>query len=182
MRKLIESTFVTLDGAISAPEKWGRPYFDEEYTAYARDLLFASDALLLGRRTYEDFARVWPRMEAVEGEYAVRINSLPKYVASRTLTETTWNATILDGDVAKEVAGLKEQPGQNILKFGTGELDRTLLEHKLVDEYHFWMYPTIAGRGERLLDGLDTTHLKLIKTTTFASGVIVLAYTHGGTA
>lgn len=176
MRKLIESTFVTLDGAISGPEKWGRPYFDEEYAGYARDLLFASDALLLGRETYEGFARVWPRMEAVEGEYAVRMNSLPKYVASRTLTETTWNATVIDGEVAKEVARLKEQPGQNILKFGSGELDRTLLEHKLVDEYHFWMFPTIAGSGARLLDGIDTTHLKLVRSTPFASGVIVLTY------
>lgn len=176
MRKLIESTFVTLDGSISGPEKWGRPYFDEEYAGYARDLLFASDALLLGRETYEGFARVWPRMEAVEGEYAVRMNSLPKYVASRTLTETTWNATVIDGEVAKEVARLKEQPGQNILKFGSGELDRTLLEHKLVDEYHFWMFPTIAGSGARLLDGLDTTHLKLVRSTPFASGVIVLTY------
>lgn len=176
MRKLIESTFVTLDGVISAPEKWGRPYFDEEYAGYARDLLFTSDALLLGRETYEGFARVWPRMEAVEGDYAVRMNSLPKYVASRTPTEATWNATVIDGDVAKQVALLKEQPGQNILKFGTGELDRTLLEHKLVDEYHFWMFPTISGGGDRLLDGIETTRLTLVKTTPFASGVIVLTY------
>jgi len=181
MRKLIESTFVTLDGSISAPEKWGRPYFDGEYSGYARELLFASDALLLGRETYQNFARVWPRMEAVEGDYAVRMNSLPKYVASRTLAGATWNATVIDGDVAKEVALLKEQPGQNILKFGTGELDRTLLEHKLVDEYHFWMFPTIAGSGQRLLDGIDTTHLKLVTTTTFASGVIVLTYAPNST-
>lgn len=176
MRKLIESTFVTLDGVISSPEKWSTPYWDQEYSGYARDLLFASDALLLGRETYETFARVWPNLVKAEGEYAVRMNSLPKYVASRTLADATWNATVIDGDVAKEVARLKEQPGHNILKFGTGELDRTLLEHRLVDEYHFWMFPAIAGSGERLLNGIDITHLQLVKTTPLASGVIVLTY------
>ncbi len=178
MRKLIESTFMTLDGTISAPEKWGVRYFDEEYNDYARELLFDADALLLGRTTYQGFASVWPDMEAIEGEYAVRMNSLPKYVASRTLTnaDTTWNATVINGDVAKEVARLKELPGRSILKFGTGELDRTLLEHQLVDEYHLWLFPTIAGSGVRLLDGMDITHLKLARTTTFTSGVIVLVY------
>nr|WP_240930010.1 dihydrofolate reductase family protein [Streptomyces coryli] len=126
---------------IAAPEKFAAPYFGEEYTAYARELLFAADALLLGRKTYEIFAPVWPNMEEIEGEYAVRMNTLPKYVASRTLTDAdlTWNATVINGDVAKEVARLKEQPGGNILKFGTGELSRTLLENKLVDELHLWM-------------------------------------------
>ncbi|MFE3452675.1 dihydrofolate reductase family protein [Nonomuraea sp. NPDC059194] len=179
MRKLIESTFMSIDGVISSAEKWSAPYWDEEYSAYARELLFASDALLLGRETYEGFARSWPRLESVEGDYAVRMNTLPKYVASRTLTEATWNATIIKGDVPDEVAKLKQQPGQNILKFGTGELDTTLLEHRLVDEYHLWICPVVAGSGGRLLDGIDTTHLKLVKTTTFASGVVVLTYTPG---
>ncbi|WP_327351063.1 dihydrofolate reductase family protein [Streptomyces sp. NBC_01304] len=179
MRKLIETTFITLDGVVSSPEKFAAPYFDEEYAEYARELLFAADALLLGRKTYEIFAPVWPNMEEVEGEYAVRMNSLPKYVASRTLTnaDVTWNATVIDGDVAKEVARLKEQPGQNILKFSTGDLDRTLLAHKLVDEYHFWMFPVIAGSGDRLLASIDTTHLQLTRTTPLASGVVVLTYT-----
>ncbi|MEV4060051.1 dihydrofolate reductase family protein [Nonomuraea dietziae] len=176
MRKLIESTFVTLDGSIGSPEKWGVPYWDEEYNGHASELLFAADALLLGRETYESFAAVWPKMEGAEGEYGARMNSLPKHVASRTLKSAEWNATVIEGDVAEEVARLKEQPGRNILKFGTGELDRTLLEHRLVDEYHFWMFPVIAGGGERLLDGIDTTHLKLVKSTPFASGVIVLTY------
>jgi dihydrofolate reductase len=177
MRKLVETTFVTLDGVISSPEKWSRPYWDEEYSAHARDLLFAADALLLGRETYERFAAVWPDMEEVEGEYAVRINSLPKHVASRTLKDAAWNATVIQGDIAEEITKLKEQHGQNILKFGTGELDRTLLEHKLVDEYHFWMFPVIAGSGERLLDGIDTAHLNLTKTTPLKSGVVLLTYT-----
>ncbi|GAA4585644.1 dihydrofolate reductase family protein [Planotetraspora phitsanulokensis] len=176
MRKLIESTFVTLDGVISSPEKWGSPYWDEEHAAYGDALFSSSDALLLGRVTYEAFAGVWPKMEQAGDEDAARMNALPKYVASRTLTEATWNATILEGDVAKEIARLKELPGQNILKYGTGELDRMLLEHKLVDEYHFWMFPAVAGSGQRLLDGIDTTHLTLVRTAPFASGIVVLVY------
>jgi len=174
MRKLVESTFVTLDGVISSPEKWGPPYWDDEHNSYAHDLLFASDALLLGRATYEGFAEAWPSRTG--DEYSDRINSLPKHVASTTLQETGWNATLITGDVADEVAELKRQPGENILKFGTGQLDRALIERNLVDEFHFWFFPIVAGSGERLLDGLDVTHLKLVSTTPFASGIVVLTY------
>jgi dihydrofolate reductase len=174
MRKLVESTFVTLDGVISSPEKWGPPYWDDEHNSYAHDLLFASDALLLGRATYEGFAEAWPSRTG--DEYSDRINSLPKHVASTTLQETGWNATLITGDVADEVAELKRQPGENILKFGTGQLDRALMERNLVDEFHFWFFPVVAGSGERLLDGLDVTHLKPVSTTPFASGIVVLTY------
>jgi len=174
MRKLVESTFVTLDGVISSPEKWGPPYWDDEHNSYAHDLLFASDALLLGRATYEGFAEAWPSRTG--DEYSDRINSLPKYVASTTLQETGWNATLITGDVADEVAELKRKPGENILKFGTGRLDRALMERNLVDEFHFWFFPVVAGSGERLLDGIDVTHLKLVSTTPFASGIVVLTY------
>jgi dihydrofolate reductase len=175
MRKLIESTFVTLDGVISSPHVWGPPYWNEEHNEYAGKLLFAADALLLGRETYQGFAQSWP---ARTGDpYADRINSLPKYVASTTLKDAdAWNGTLIQGDVATAVAELKRQPGENILKFGTGELDRTLIAHDLVDEFHFWTFPTIAGSGDRLLDGLDVTHLKLLETTRFESGIVVLTY------
>lgn len=173
MRKLVESTFTTLDGVISSPQDWSPPYWDEEHAQYAHDLLFAADALLLGRKTYEVFAASWPSRPG--NEYTDRINSLPKHVASTTLEEATWNATILRGDVAEAVAELKEQSGENLLKYGTGELDRTLLEHKLVDEYHFWLFPVTAGSGDRLLEGIPAT-LELEGTTTFASGIVVLRY------
>lgn len=173
MRRLIESTFVTLDGVISSPEKWGAPYWNDEHNEYAHKLLFASDALLLGRETYEGFVKAWPSRT---DEYSDRINSLPKYVASTTLQDTQWNATLIKGDVAEEVTKLKELPGQNILKFGTGELDRTLIQHNLIDEFHFWLFPVAVGSGQRLFDGIDTTHLKLVKTTTFSSGIVVLVY------
>ena len=173
MRKLVESTFVTLDGVISSPEKWGPPYWDEEHNGYAHNLLFASDALLLGRETYQGFAEAWPTRKG--DEFADRINSLPKYVASTSLQETKWNATLIKDDVSGKVAKLKEQPGQNILKFGTGQLDRTLMEHDLIDEFHFWVFPVVAGSGQRLFDGTEVT-LTLLGTTTFSSGIVVHTY------
>jgi dihydrofolate reductase len=174
VKKLVESTFVTLDGVISAPQEWSPPYWDEEHAAYAHKLLFSADALLLGRATYEGFAEAWPARSG--DEYTDRINAMPKHVASRTLTEATWNATVIDGDVAEEVAKLKEEPGESILKFGTGELDRTLLAHGLIDELHFWVFPVLAGGGQRLIEGVDTTHLKLMDLTRFSSGIVVLTY------
>jgi dihydrofolate reductase len=174
MRKIVESTFVTLDGVISNPQDWGPPYWNEEHANYASKLLFDADALLLGRVTYEGFAQAWPQRSG--DPYTDRINSMPKHVASTTLKETTWNASLLGSDVPAEVAALKEQPGQNILKFGTGSFSKTLLEHGLVDEYHLWMFPVVAGQGDRLFDGLDVTHLKLVDTTTFSTGIVVMVF------
>jgi dihydrofolate reductase len=170
MRRLVESTFITLDGVIENPHHWGPPYWDDEHAAYAEKLLSDADALLLGRETYEGFVQAWPSRE---GEFADRINAMPKYVASTTLTETTWNATLLEGDVASVVARLKEEDGGSILKFGTGELDRTLLEHGLLDELHLWVFPVVAGGGVRLLEGLEATHLRLLDVVPFRSGIVV---------
>jgi dihydrofolate reductase len=173
MRKLVESTFMTLDGEIQSPHHWSPPYWDDEHAAYATKLLFAADALLLGRVTYEGFVEAWPSRT---GDYADRINRLPKYVASNTLEEATWNATVLQGDVAEEVARLKREPGENILKFGTGELDRTLIANGLVDEFHFWVFPILAGSGHGFIEGIELTHLDLVDTTRFGSGIVVLTY------
>ena len=173
-RKLVESTFVTLDGVISNPHHWGPPYWDGQHTAYAAKLMEPAEALLLGRETYQGFAEAWPQRSG--DPYTDKINAMPKYVASRTLRTTEWNATILDGDVASQVASLKAGGGGDLLKFGTGELDRTLLDHRLVDEYHFWMFPVIAGEGDRLGDHLDVTHLRLVDTERFDSGIVVMVY------
>ncbi|GAA0624354.1 hypothetical protein HPO96_34065 [Kribbella sandramycini] len=171
MRKLIETTFVTLNGAIDNPQNWSGPYWDEEHFGYSGKLMEGTDALLLGRLTYEGFAEAW---SARDGEMADMFNNIPKYVASRTLTETTWNATLLEGDTVEAVKALKAEEGGNLLKFGTGSFSKTLLEHKLVDEYHFWVFPVLAD-GETMFagEGLDITHLELLGTTTFKSGIVV---------
>ena len=125
---LIESTFVTLDGVIESPEKWGGPYWDQEFAAYAQALLDRADAILLGRSTYDGFADSWPQRAG--DPYADRINSLPKFVATRSGGTPTWNNTrFLKGDVATAVKTLKDQFDGDILKFGTGDVDRALLEH-----------------------------------------------------
>ena len=175
MRKLIESTFITLDGAIGEPHVWGQPYWDTQHNEYNANLAYGVDAMLLGRATYEGFKDAWTSRAG--DPIADRFNALPKYVASRTLTgELEWNSRVLEGDVAQAVADLKAQPGESIIKYGTGELDRTLLEHKLVDEYHFWIFPVALGNGERLFDGFDTTHLRLLDTCPFESGIVVHVY------
>ena len=170
--KLIESTFMTLNGAIDDPQDWSGPYWDDEHTAYSAGLMEDAEALLLGRVTYEAMAEAWsPR----GGDpFTDKVNAMPKYVASRTLTETTWNAQLLEGDVVEAVRRLKEQDGGTLLKWGTGELSATLLEHGLVDEYHFWVFPVLAGGG-RMLEGIDLaiTHLEHLGTTTFTSGIVV---------
>jgi dihydrofolate reductase len=174
MRKLVESTFMSLDGVISNPQEWSPPYWDDEHAGYARGLLFSSDALLLGRKTYEAFAQAWPQ-RAGSNDFADRFNELPKYVASRTLPpgDAEWNATVIEGDVAEAVRALKDQSGETIVKYGTGEVSKTLLENKLVDEYHFWVFPEVVGNGDRLLDGFRAS-LQLVDTTRFGSGIVVL--------
>lgn len=132
MRKVIVSVYTTLNGVMS-PVDWPFPYANEERGRYARDLLFASDALLMGRGTYEGFAAVWPTRtdaDAGPGEegFSERINSMPKYVVSTTLHEVTWhNSHLIRGQVAEEVARMKQQPGQNLLIYGAGPVAHTLL-------------------------------------------------------
>lgn len=182
MRRLVESTFVTLGGEIGSPQVWGPPYLNDEHAEFANKLLFAADTLLLGRLTYEGLSKAYPTMDreapGAPVEFIDRMNSLPKYVASTTLQETSWNATLIKGDVATRVAELKQQPGLNILKYGTGPLDRVLLEHGLIDEFHFLLVPVALGRGQRLFEDLPVaTHLKLVDTTIFSTGLVVLSYT-----
>lgn len=177
MRKIIEQAVVTLDGQISTPQEWLPKRWPGEFEQLSRDLLFSVDALLYGRVTYENHAEVWPTLEEAFGDYAVRMNTIPKHVASRTLTEVKWNATLLVGDVVDAVRKLKERPGGDILKIGTGgSLSRTLLEYRLVDEYLFWLFPVIAGSGERLYDGIDTTDFNLTDVRRLDNGILGLTY------
>jgi dihydrofolate reductase len=170
--KLVESTFVSLDGSIENPQNWSPPYWDDEHAAYARKLLWDADALLLGRATYEGFAQAWPSRPAGD-EFTDRINAIPKHVASSTLdgNDMTWNAALIEGDTVEAIRQLKDS--ENLLKYGTGELDKTLLEHDLVDEFHFWYFPVLAGGGQRLIEGLDLRHLELLDVARFKSGIVV---------
>ncbi|TDU83189.1 dihydrofolate reductase [Kribbella voronezhensis] len=171
MRKLLESTFVTLDGVISDPHVYSPPYWDDEHSAYSVSLMEGVDAQVLGRRTYESFAEAWSQRSG--DPFTDHFNAMPKYVASRTLTELTWNAQLLEGDAVEAVRRLKEQDGGTLIKYGTGEFSKALLDAKLVDEYHFWVFPVVAGSGDRLFDGQSLTHLELLDSTTFKSGIVV---------
>jgi dihydrofolate reductase len=174
MRKLIVSTYISLDGVIENP-MWTMPFWNDEIAEFQKADLFASDALLLGRETYEGFAEAWPPRAGTDA-YADRINALPKYVVSRTLQSAAWNATVLQGDIPAEIAKLKQEPGANILKYGGGELLHTLLEHRLLDELHLLVYPVIVGTGTRLTPAGSTAPLQLVDTKSFSSGVVLLHY------
>ncbi len=179
MRKIIAAIYLTLDGVMEHPI-WTGPYFNDELGAAQHRLLFESDALLLGRVTYQGFALAWPNVPDTDG-FANRINSLPKYVASRTLATTEWNATLLEGnDVATAVAALKQQPGQNVLFYVSGELADTVGEHNLSDEYRFRIFPVVLGKGQRFFREGSATDLQLVDTQTTSTGVSILTYRRAG--
>jgi dihydrofolate reductase len=176
MSKVVVTEYVSLDGVMDEPGTWSFPFFNDEAAKFKYDELFASDALLLGRVTYQGFAAAWPTMTDT-GDFGERMNSMPKYVASRTLDTVEWNASLIKGDVAEEVARLKQQPGQDILVAGSGELVHTLMQHDLIDEYRLMLHPIVLGSGKRLFrEGSDTKTLRLVETKPFSSGVVVLTY------
>jgi dihydrofolate reductase len=184
MGKIIVSMFVTFDGVIEDPGGsegwkyggWQLPLFDDVMAAEIGPLVMGADALLLGRVTYEGFAAAWP---SVTDEFGAKMNSMPKFVPSRTLQDATWNATVLKGDVPDEVARLKQRPDLNtIVVMGGAQLVHTLREHNLIDEYRLWVHPVVLGSGKRLFkEGIDPTKLTLIDTKTTSTGVVLLTYT-----
>lgn len=184
MRPVIVQEFLSLDGVMQGPGDasefpgggWQRQFVGDDHNAIILTQFVDADALLLGRKTYERFAAVWPTIRDEIG-FANRINAMVKYVASSTLREVTWNATLLHGDVADAVKILKEQPGKGLVVVGSRRLVRYLHKHDLVDEYRLWIHPIIVGSGTRLFDeGLDTSrwHLKDVERT--SEGVVVLTY------
>jgi dihydrofolate reductase len=177
LRKVVVSEFVSLDGVVEEP-MWTFQFAGEEQNKFKFDELAASDALLLGRVTYEGFAAAWPQMAEQTGEYGAMMNGYPKYVASTTLGEPLeWNANLIGENVAEEVSRLKQQPGKDILVFGSVSLVNTLMQHGLVDEYRLMVFPIVVGSGKRLFeDGSGMTVLKLAESKTFDSGVVVLTY------
>jgi dihydrofolate reductase len=184
MRKVVVTEFMSLDGVIEDPGGaegfehggWTIPYWDDDIGKFKFDELFASDALLLGRVTYQGFAAAWPS-QTDEAGFADRMNGLPKYVVSTTLDTVEWNnSRLIKENVADEVARLKQQPGQDILVAGSAKLIRTLIDHDLVDEYRLLVYPVVLGSGKRLYGDRGKTDLKLVETKPFGSGVVLLTY------
>ena len=193
--KLIVGTFLSLDGVMQAPGApdedrdggfdlggWLVPYADEDMGRFMDESIAATDAFLLGRKTYEIFAAHWPLVTDENDPIATSLNSKPKYVASRTLDKVEWNnSTLLEGDVAEEVAKLKRQPGEVLQVQGSGELAQTLMRHDLVDEYRLLVYPVVLGKGKRLFrEGNVPAALRLVDTKTTGTGVAIHTYEQAG--
>ncbi len=194
MGKIVVFMNLTLDGVMQAPARpdedrrggfeyggWATPYADPGIGKAAGESMAKSGALLLGRRTYEDFYRVWPNR--TDNPFTAVLNNAQKYVASTTLKEPLpWsNSTLLKGDVAEAVARLKEQPGKDIVILGSGELVRLLMRHNLIDEYILLIHPLVLGSGRRLFaDSGVFAALRLVNVQTTPTGVVVLTYQPAG--
>src|SRR3954468_10863613 len=179
MRKLIEYSPLSIDGRFSGDDWWAgqmKLVSNDNHFAYQLQLLSSPVGLVLGRVTYESFARTWP---AMTGDLADKLNSLPKHVASTTLTETTWNAEVLAGDAVDAVAKLKESGDGALVKYGNGPFSRALVEAGLLDELHLSISPLVVGSGESLLSGIGTTAMDLTGVTEIGNGAVVLTYTLG---
>jgi dihydrofolate reductase len=175
MRKITVSEFVALDGVMQDPQ-WTFKYWGDDIAAFKLPELFAHDAQLMGRVTYEGFSQAWPSQTDEQG-YADRMNTMPKYVVSTTLENPIWtNTHVIKTNVIEEIRKLKAQDGQDILVFGSDTLVQTLIQNDLVDRYNLLVYPVVVGKGKHLfLDG-SSVALKLVETKSYKSGVIGLIY------
>lgn len=175
MRKLVVTEFMSLDGVIENP-MWTFPYWNDEIANFKGEETNASDALLLGRVTYEGFAEAWPNRKD-EDPGAAYFNGVRKYVVTTTLQKADWNnSVIINGDVVAEIKKLKQQDGTNITVHGSGKLIQTLIKHDLVDSYRFLVYPVVLGQGQRLFEDGTTAKLTLVQSQSFSSGVVGLIY------
>jgi dihydrofolate reductase len=181
MRKVVAVEFVSLDGVMESPEEWAFSYSNDEMEEANASGMAASDAMLLGRVTYEQMAAYWSNQS--DGAPMVDyLNSVPKFVVSTTLDTLEWqNSTLIEGDVAEEIATLKQQPGKDIAILGSGILVRSLLQENLLDELRFIIHPIVLGSGKRLFeDGGDRKALELAHSKTFSTGVLYLTYQPAG--
>ena len=176
MRKLKLAMYVSLDSVVENPA-WTGPFWDEQLSELQADYLYSSDALVLGRVTYEGFAASWPSMEESTGEFGRKMNSMPKFVASLTLDRADWNATIIPGNVGGEIESLKAQPGGDLLIYGSGTLVDELTRRGLIDEYRLMIHPVVVGAGKKLFETAPPTTLRLADKAVTDAGVAVLTYT-----
>ena len=196
MRKLVVGTFLTIDGVMQAPGGpdedrdggfehggWSVKFWDEMMGKIIEEQMMQPDALLLGRRTYEIFGAHWPRVTDPDDPVAKKLNTMHKYVASRTLRKVEWqNSTLLPGDAATAVARLKEQAGGEIQVAGSSNLIQTLLKHDLIDEFRLWVFPVVVGSGKRLFgDGTVPGAFRLVDAKTSTTGVGIHRYERAGT-
>jgi dihydrofolate reductase len=173
-RKVISTSFVSLDGVVEAPQDWHFPYFNDEMAAAIGAAMGSSDAMLVGRVTYQVWAGFWPDADDEMADY---MNNTPKYVASRTLDKVEWsNSRLLEGDVPSAVAALKEKPGKDIVMSGSATLARSLLREGLVDELHLMIHPVVVGEGARLFPNGEKHALELVDSKTFGTGVVYAIY------
>ena len=181
MRDLVAVEFMSLDGVVEAPEKWTGPYMDAEIGQTMEAGMAASDAMLLGRRTYQDFEAYWRDKTAEEEPYAPYINQTQKFVVSKTLTSVDWqNTTLITGNASEEVARLKGLPGKSITILGSPTLLGSLLRDGLVDRLELQVFPLVLGGGKRLFEEGMELPLELVDSRTFKTGVVALSYGRPG--
>ena len=175
--RLVATEYLSFDGVFEEPGRWSGPFFNNEAQKFKFDELQSTDALLLGRKTYEGFAAAWPKMPGT-GEFGVKMNSMPKYVVSSTLKAVDWTGSqLIKGDVSGEIRRLKATPGKDLLLSGSGQLFNSLMQADLIDLYRFMIHPVVLGTGRRLfLDGSVKRVLELADTKQFASGIVVAEY------
>jgi dihydrofolate reductase len=175
--RVVATEYLSLDGIFEEPGRWSGPFFNDEAGKFKWDELQASDALLLGRKTYEGFAAAWPTFRDEMG-FADKMNSMPKYVVSSTLDKAEWSGSrLIKGNVAEEVRKLKQEPGQDLLLSGSAQLFNAMRHEDLIDLYRFMVHPILLGSGKRLFaEGEDQTVLRLTDTKRFASGIVILEY------
>jgi dihydrofolate reductase len=194
MGKLVVTTFVTLDGVMQAPGGpeedrsggfehggWLVPHFDDETGAFMDEVFGRVGSFLLGRKTYDIFIGHWPHVTDEADLIASRLNTLPKYVASRSLENAEWQNSTVIRDVPTEVAALKEQRGGELQVHGSGDLIQSLIEHDLVDAYNVLTFPVVLGTGKRLFsEGVNPGALRLTESRTTGNGVVISSYESAG--